>query len=58
MKKLFITISISLLLPVLGMAQGDTVENWLIEKLAGGFSFTEGPIWESDKLFFSDLGDN
>lgn len=58
MNKSFITIVLILLLPVFGMAQGDTVENWVIEKLAGGFSFTEGPVWRSDKLFFSDLGDN
>lgn len=26
-----------------------------IEKLAGGFQFTEGPVWWRDKLFFSDI---
>ncbi len=30
----------------------------LIERIAGGFSFTEGPIWRGDHLLFSDIPNN
>ena len=26
-----------------------------VEKIAGGFGFTEGPVWMGDHLIFSDL---
>ena len=29
-----------------------------IERVATGFKFTEGPMWRSGRLWFSDLGDN
>ena len=31
-----------------------------IEKLAGGFAFTEGPVWDrrNNQLYFSDLSSN
>ena len=31
-----------------------------IEKLAGGFAFTEGPVWDrrNNELYFSDLSSN
>lgn len=29
-----------------------------LEKLAGGFTFTEGPVWVGDGLLFSDPNDN
>jgi gluconolactonase len=27
----------------------------VIEKIAGGFGFTEGPLWRNGELWFSDL---
>ncbi len=33
-------------------------EPWHIEKIAGGFVFTEGPVWNIDQLLFSDLSGN
>lgn len=29
-----------------------------IEKIAGGFQFTEGPLWRADRLWFSDVVGN
>ena len=29
-----------------------------IERIAGGFSFTEGPLWRGDHLLFSDIPNN
>src|SRR5947207_11851314 len=28
------------------------------ERVAGGFAFTEGPIWRDDELLFSDIRNN
>src|SRR4051812_13393256 len=34
-------------------------QNAVIEKLAGGFKFTEGPLWRgNDRLWFSDVVGN
>ena len=30
----------------------------LIERIAGGFTFTEGPLWRGDHLLFSDIPNN
>ena len=30
----------------------------LVERVAGGFKFTEGPIWRGDRLLFSDIPSN
>jgi gluconolactonase len=29
-----------------------------IERVAGGFAFTEGPVWRGDSLYFSDIPNN
>lgn len=29
-----------------------------VGRVAGGFTFTEGPVWKSGKLYFSDVRDN
>jgi sugar lactone lactonase YvrE len=30
----------------------------MLERIAGGFSFTEGPVWRGDDLLFSDIPNN
>lgn len=54
-----ISIAIFLLfISVFALAQINSDETWDIDRLAGGFVFTEGPVWKTDRLYFSDLGDN
>ena len=33
-------------------------ENAVIERVAGGLGFTEGPVWVGDHLLFSDIPNN
>ena len=33
-------------------------ENTVVEQVAGGFGFTEGPVWYGDSLLFSDIPNN
>jgi gluconolactonase len=33
-------------------------EGAAIERIAGGFAFTEGPVWHGDELLFSDIRNN
>ncbi len=50
-----------LLLPVLlaGTLAAQDLSNLKVEKAAGGFRFTEGPVWSRDGyLLFSDVPDN
>ncbi len=47
-----------LFISVFALAQINSDETWDIDRLAGGFVFTEGPVWKTDRLYFSDLGDN
>jgi len=33
-------------------------EDLQIDRVAGGFAFTEGPVWRGDELLFSDIRNN
>src|SRR5438067_1658862 len=33
-------------------------EDAIAERIAGGFAFTEGPVWQGDALLFSDIRNN
>jgi sugar lactone lactonase YvrE len=58
MRRTIIPGLLALLLSDPALSQFDAGDRWQVEKIADGFVFTEGPVWDGDKLFFSDLRDN